>query len=187
MAKKKTINYLDTFMFPGISEVIYPVYAISESGKIVNFKSMAFPNSRSKKKFTRQKQLSNRSLQSKIFDAIINFGYFNPLTVWIEFPILIQNSLRLPGQEGLFYYLDYYFPDLRLNVELDSDYHDKNKDSIRDLYLNKLGITVWRMVDLGKTNVQKKEFPKLTEFMRSIGIKRKIIFDFMKDIKNFAK
>lgn len=43
------------------------------------------------------------------------------------------------------------------------------------------------MVDLGKTNVQKKEFPKLTEFMRSIGIKRKIIFDFMKDIKNFAK
>ena len=76
---------------------------------------------------------------------------------------------------------------MRLNVELDSDYHDKNKDSIRDLYLNKLGITVWRMVDLGKTNVQKKEFPKLTEFMRSIGIKRKIIFDFMKDIKNFAK
>ena len=40
----------------------------------------------------------------------------------------------------LYYYLDYYFPELRIAVELDSELHVPEKDRIRDKYLERLGI-----------------------------------------------
>lgn len=181
MAKKKIINYKETFTFPDIP-IFYPVYALSESGKVINFKSIAYPTSKSKKKFTRNKQLSNRSMQAKIFDAFINVGYFDPLIVYREFPVLIQNSQRLLGQTGMYYYLDYYFPELHLAVELDSDLHNPGKDKIRDLYLQKLGITVYRIQDLQKPSIQKTKFKELCKFMRGISKKTPINFDFCKDI-----
>ena len=185
MPKKKTINYKETFTFPDIP-VLYPVYALSESGKVMNFKSISYPTPRSKKKFTRNKQLSQRSMQAKIFDAFINVGYFDPLIVYREFPVVIQNALRLPGQSGMYYYLDYYFPELHLAVELDSDLHNLEKDKFRDLYLNKLGITVFRIQDLQKPNIQKTKFKELTALMRKIGKKNPIQFDFCKDIFQYA-
>lgn len=185
MSKKKTINYKETFTFPDIP-VLYPVYALSESGKVMNFKSISYPTPRSKKKFTRNKQLSQRSMQAKIFDALINVGYFDPLIVYREFPVVIQNALRLPGQSGMYYYLDYYFPELHLAVELDSDLHNPEKDKLRDLYLNKLGITVFRIQDLQKPNIQKTKFKELTVLMRKIGKKNPIQFDFCKDIFQYA-
>lgn len=185
MPKKKTINYKETFTFPDIP-VLYPVYALSESGKVMNFKSISYPTPRSKKKFTRNKQLSQRSMQAKIFDAFINVGYFDPLIVYREFPVIIQNALRLPGQSGMYYYLDYYFPELHLAVELDSDLHNPEKDKLRDLYLNKLGITVFRIQDLQKPNIQKTKFKELTALMRKIGKKNPIQFDFCKDIFQYA-
>lgn len=186
MARKKNINYLETFLFPDIPDVIYPVYAMSESGKVMNFKAIAYPSARSKKKFTRNKQLSNRSLQAKIFDALINVGYFSPLTVYREFPVIIDNQLRLPGQEGLYYYLDYYFPELRLAVEMDSELHVPVKDRIRDKYLERLGIEVIRINGFHKVDVQKNIFPKLAQRMREKGIKTRIQFDFLKGIKNYV-
>ena len=183
--KKKDINYLETFLFPDIPDVIYPVYAISESGKVMNFKSIAYPNPRSKKRFTRNKQLGTRSMQAKIFDAIINIGYFNPLTVYREFPIIIDNHLRLPEQEGLYYYLDYYFPELRIAVELDSELHDLKKDKIRDLYLERLGIEVFRIDGLHKINVQKTIFPLLTKRLREKGVQPKISFDFLRSMREY--
>lgn len=185
MSKKKTINYKETFTFPDIP-VLYPVYALSESGKVMNFKSISYPTPRSKKKFTRNKQLSQRSMQAKIFDAFINVGYFDPLIVYREFPVVIQNALRLPGQTGMYYYLDYYFPELHLAVELDSDLHNPEKDKLRDLYLNKLGVTVFRIQDLQKPNIQKTKFKELTALMRKIGKKNPIQFDFCKDIFQYA-
>lgn len=185
MSKKKTINYKETFTFPDIP-ILYPVYALSESGKIMNFKSISYPTPKSKKKFTRNKQLMQRSLQAKIFDAFINIGYFDPLIVYREFPVVIQNTLRLPRQSGMYYYLDYYFPELHLAVELDSDLHNPEKDKIRDLYLNKLGITVFRIQDLQKPNIQKTKFKELTSLMRKIGKKNPIQFDFCKDIFQYA-
>ena len=185
MSKKKTINYKETFTFPDIP-VLYPVYALSESGKIMNFKSISYPTPKSKKKFTRNKQLSQRSMQAKIFDAFINIGYFDPLIVYREFPIVIQNTLRLLGQSGMYYYLDYYLPELHLAVELDSDLHNPEKDKLRDLYLNKLGITVFRIQDLQKPNIQKTKFKELTVLMRKIGKKNPIQFDFCKDIFQYA-
>lgn len=185
MSKKKTINYKETFTFPDIP-VLYPVYALSESGKVMNFKSISYPTPKSKKKFTRNKQLSQRSMQAKIFDAFINIGYFDPLIVYREFPVIIQNALRLPGQNGMYYYLDYYFPELHLAVELDSDLHNPEKDKLRDLYLNKLGITVFRIQDLQKPNIQKTKFKELTALMRKIGKKNPIQFDFCKDIFQYS-
>ena len=185
MSKKKTINYKETFTFPDIP-VLYPVYALSESGKVMNFKSISYPTPISKKKFTRNKQLSQRSMQAKIFDALINVGYFDPLIVYREFPVVIQNALRLPGQTGMYYYLDYYFPELHLAVELDSDLHNPEKDRLRDLYLNKLGITVFRIQDLQKPNIQKTKFKELTVLMRKIGKKNPIQFDFCRDIFQYA-
>lgn len=184
-SKKKQINYKETFTFPDIP-VLYPVYALSESGKVMNFKSISYPTPKSKKKFTRNKQLSQRSMQAKIFDAFINVGYFDPLIVYREFPVVIQNALRLPGQGGMYYYLDYYFPELHLAVELDSDLHNPEKDKLRDLYLNKLGITVFRIQDLQKPNIQKTKFKELTALMRKIGKKNPIQFDFCKDIFQYA-
>ena len=184
-SKKKQINYKETFTFPDIP-VLYPVYALSESGKVMNFKSISYPTPRSKKKFTRNKQLSQRSMQAKIFDAFINVGYFDPLIVYREFPVVIQNALRLPGQTGMYYYLDYYFPELHLAVELDSDLHNPEKDKLRDLYLNKLGITVFRIQDLQKPNIQKTKFKELTALMRKIGKKNPIQFDFCRDIFQYA-
>ena len=81
-----------------------------------------------------------------------------------------------------YYYLDYYFPELHLAVELDSDLHNPEKDNLRDLYLQKLGITVFRIQDLQKPNIQKSRFKELTALMRSIGKRSPIQFDFCKDI-----
>lgn len=179
----KKINYLETFLFPDI-DVIYPVYAISESGKIMNFKSIIYPSPTSRKKFTRRKQLVNRSLQAKIFDAFIEVGFFDPLKVIKEFPVLIQKNRRLPGQEGLYIMMDYYFPELRLAVELDSEYHVEEKDQVRDKYLEGLGITTKRLNGLHKQSVQRKDFRELTKWMRERGKQEPIKFDFLQDIQD---
>lgn len=181
----KKLNYTETFMFPDIPLQVYPVYAVSESGKMVNFKSMAYPNPRSRKRFTRRKQLLLRSLQAKIFDTLINIGYWDPLPVIREFPIVIQNSQRLPGQKGLFYYLDYYFPTLDLAVELDSELHDGDNDEIRDKYLKEvLGITTFRILDFHKPRTQETKFKELCKKMREMTPREEIrVFDFSHDIK----
>lgn len=186
MSKKRSRRdkLLEVFLFPDI-DVPYPVYALNEGGKLVNFKSIIYPSPKSKKKFTRGKQLANRSMQAKIFDAFINVGYFDPLKVIREFPVVIQNSKRLKGQGGMYILLDYYFPELRLAVELDSELHTPEKDKLRDKYLENLGITVKRINGLHKPGVQKKEFRELTKFMRETGTKPLLSFDFQKDTRDW--
>lgn len=171
----KIKNYLETFSFQDIPFQLYPVYSISESGVLFNFKSVIYPSDRSAKKFTRKKQLAFRSLQAKIFDAFINVGYFNPLPVIREYPVVVQNHLRLPGQTGAYYLCDYFFPTLRDNqghwglvVELDSDLHNEEADSIRDSYFERIGILVFRIRHLERVDVQKTKFQELTKTMRSM-------------------
>lgn len=175
---KKEIDYLEDFMFPDIPWQNYPVYSVSEKGNIYNLKNIIYPSPKSAKKFTRKKQLNNRSLQAKIFDAFINIGYFNPLSDYIarEFPIIIQNHLRLDGLENGYILLDYFFANLKdpesnywgLDVELDSELHSPEKDKIRDEYLEKIGIRVFRINHLEQPGTQKKEFHDLTAIIRSM-------------------
>lgn len=162
------IDYLETFVFPEFSWQPYPVYSVSEGGKAFNLKSILYPSEKSAKKFTRKKQLTKRSTQAKIFDALINVGYFEPLTVIREFPVIIQNHLRLGGLDGGYFLIDYYIPDLNLAIELDSDYHSEEKDKLRDKYLGQLGIEVFRIRNLEKPEVQKKRFRELAKHMREL-------------------
>lgn len=184
MNKKNTINYSETFMFPDIPWQTYPVYSVSESGKVYNLKSVLYPSPGSKKKFTRAKQLGRRSMQAKFFDMLINIGYWKPLTVIPEFPIIIQNSRRIPGVTGGYYLIDYYFPELRLAVELDSELHSAEADKSRDLYLSGLGVQVYRISNLEKPAVQKSKFPGLLEKVRSIVPEDPIPFCFLDNIRD---
>lgn len=104
MAKKKenNINHLETFYFSDIPTQPYPVYSISESGNLYSLKNIVYPG-KSAKKFTRAKQLRWRSQQARLVDFLINIDYFYPLTVYREFLVPIQNSLRLPGISGGFF------------------------------------------------------------------------------------
>lgn len=186
MAGKKNINYLETFIIPDIPLQPYPVYSVSDKGHTFNFKSVVYPNSTSIKKFTRKKQLSKRSTQAKIFDAFINVGYYEPLTVYKEFPVVIQNCIR--GKvEGGFFLLDYFFPELMLCVELDSDYHSEEKDKARDQYLERIGIRTFRIKNLEKESQQKTRFKELTKYMRSLNPHPFRPFNFLDNIQRKGK
>lgn len=164
-------DYRRKFWIPGISFMSFPTYAISKSGKLVNFEAMVYPSPKSAKKYTRRKQLVRRSTQACLFDMLINIGYFNGLgDVIKEMPIVFENSKRLPGMtKGLFALLDYYFPSLKLAIELDSDYHDPIKDKVRDDYLSQAhGIQTFRIKDFQKESVQKGRFHELTALLQSL-------------------
>lgn len=183
----KEINYFETYTFGDFPYYQpYPVYSVSESGKIYNIKSIIQPSLTSKKKFTRNKQLKGkRSTQARIMDALINIGYFEPLIIIPEFPVIIQNSLRLPKQEGGLYYLDYFFPQLSWCVELDSSLHDPEKDEIRDQYLERLGIHTFRILNFEKASVQKTRFREFTALLRSLSpSETPKVFDFMGNIRS---
>lgn len=164
-------NYREVFWIPGIDFMSFPKYAVSKTGKLVNFKAIVYPSPRSAKKFTRRKQLVRRSMQAKMFDMLINIGYFSGLgDVIKEMPIILENSKRVEGMDsGLFILLDYYFPSLKLAVELDSDYHDAERDKIRDLYLEtNLGIKTFRIRDLQKESTQIRKFKELTNLLKTL-------------------
>lgn len=195
MRKKtaKTLNLSETFTFHEFPWQTYPVYSLADSGRVYNFKSVVLPSATSRKRFTRRKQLVHRSMQAKIFDAFLNVGYFDPLPVVREFPVLIQNSKRLPGQSGGFYLIDYYFPTALsgkgLFIELDSELHDPGKDEIRDKYLlNVYGIKTFRINNLEKEVVQKGKFKELCELLRSEpASKQPECLPMMTDILDYVK
>lgn len=87
--------------------------------------------------------------------------------------------------------IDYYFPTLRLAVELDSDYHDnqiKDPDTLRDEYLMKAhGIEVFRIRDLQKESVQKTKFKDLAAHMRELTPKEEVPLIFTNDLFDFLK
>ena len=164
----------NTFTFPDIPWQSYPIQSVAKSGRKYNLKNIIYPNPTSRKKFTRNKQLIKRSLQAKFFDAFINIGYFDPLTVVREFPVVIMNDLRLDGLDNGFILLDYFIPNIKtdkywgLNIELDSEYHSPEKDKIRDEYMDNLGVFVFRISHLEKPEVQKKRFKELVKVMNTM-------------------
>lgn len=163
-----------TFNFPDIPWQPYPVQSVAKSGRKYNFKSIIYPNKTSRKKYTRNKQLSKRSLQAKIFDAIIEIGYFDPLVVVKEFPVIILNDLRPDKLDNGFLLLDYFIPNIKdenywgLDIELDSELHSTEQDKIRDKYLKSLNILVFRISHLEKAETQRKKFSELRTLLNSM-------------------
>lgn len=185
MAKKKenNINHLETFYFSDIPTQPYPVYSISESGNLYSLKNIVYPG-KSAKKFTRAKQLKWKSQQARLVDFLINIDYFYPLTVYREFLVPIQNSLRLPGISGGFFLLDFYFYELSLALELDSDYHNLDADNLRDEYLEQLGIEVFRIYNLEKITTQKGKFKEFIALLKSkVPVQNPRPFDFLGDLR----
>ena len=173
-AQQSASQLSDSFYFPDIPWQPYPIQSVSKSGRRYNFKSIIYPNQRSAKKYTRKKQLTKRSLQAKIFDAIINIGYFDPLVVVREFPVVLDHTKEI-DLDGGYFLLDYFIPNLQddiywgLDIELDSEYHSPDNDKIRDAYLeNELKIRVFRISHLERSDVQKIKFKELTTLMRSM-------------------
>lgn len=186
MARKKenSTDHFETFFFSDIPKQPYPVYSISESGKLYSLKNIVYPEKKTAKKFTRAKQLKWRSQQAKLVDFLINIDYFYPLTVYREFLVPIQNSLRLPGISGGFFLIDFFFPELSLGLELDSDYHDKAADKLRDEYLGQLGIEVFRIYNLEKITTQTGRFKEFITLLKSkVPNQDPKPFDFLEDLR----
>lgn len=112
------------------------------------------------KKFTnkslgsRGSRLSNRSVQEQLFDLLIRTKFIKDRVV---------EEVILPWNDS-YIIVDYYFPDNRLIVELDSSYHDELKDSKRDRFLSSLGLRVERFYEFrGKDH----ELDQLSELLNS--------------------
>src|SRR5574344_553842 len=160
---------VDFFIIPDIPFQKYPIYWRDSSGRVSNFKAKVYPNPTSARKYTRNKQLKKRSLQAKMFDMLVNINYFSPFTVIKEMPILIDHR-KDKEIGGMFFLLDYYFPNIRLAVELDSDLHDKDKDKLRDEFIKSVyDIDTFRMRDFQTEKTQKGKFQKLIEKLKSIN------------------
>lgn len=121
--------------FKGL-DIIYPKRLHTTKGSIINLESKIIEGGRSWG--SRSNRLSNRSHQEELFDLLIRIGYFTQ-RVYREVIIPTESSYIIA---------DYYFPDNRLIVELDSDLHDESSDEERDLYLSiLLGLQVIRIKD----------------------------------------
>ena len=130
-----------------IEGIIYPRFIYSNKlNKYYDFKKVLLNSN-----YGRNYQLNNRSPQAYGFDLLVNLNYFN-LPILREIPIIIEND-----SESSYYLLDYLIPSKSLVIELDSYYHElnKNKDIIRDEYLSKLGLEVYRIYNLTSDNVIK--------------------------------
>lgn len=183
---------MDIFVIPEIWWQPYPKYHVSRKGNMFSLKGILYPDTRSVKKYTRKNQLIHRSLQAKIFDSLLNIGYFNPLLVVKEYPIVIQNNSRLPQQKGSFYLADYFFPTVLagkgLIVELDSDYHEEDSDSIRDKYIQEVyGIPTFRMKNFDRGDCQKTKFKELCGLLRSEPVAEKPrVLDYSSTIRDYV-
>lgn len=190
---QRLINYLEIFTIPDIWWQTYPIYHVSARGNMFSLKSILYPNSRSSKKYTRKNQLIHRSLQAKLFDCLLNIGYFEPLMVAKEFPFVIQNNNRFPGQKGSYYLADAFFPTALngrgLIVELDSDYHHPDSDGLRDRYLQETyGVQTFRIKNFERADVQKGKFKELCELLRSEPASEKPrVFNFMPTIQDYIR
>lgn len=191
---QKLIDYLEVFTIPEIWWQVYPIYHVSAKGNMFSLKSILYiQNGKGTKKYSRKNQLIHRSTQAKIFDALINIGYFDPLPVVREFPFIIQNHNRKKGMAGSYYLSDYYFPTALggkgLAVELDSEYHSTTQDALRDSYLKETyGVEIFRIRHFERADVQRGRFKELCNLLRSQEPSTQPrVFNFMTTIQDYIR
>ena len=146
---------INSFKFDDIPFIEYPRFIKSKSSsRYYNFNRVITLSN-----YSRDNQLSNRSLQSIKFDTLIELDYFKlldiPYKIYREVPI-INTNLNNDSTRS-YYLLDYFIPDLSLCIELDSDFHDPIKDKLKDDFLNSIGIKVYRIYDFQVNTKEKLE------------------------------
>lgn len=132
-----------------IEGIIYPRFILSKSGDYYDFRKVL-----SNSIYGRNYQLNHRSRQSYTFDILTDLNYFN-LPILKEVPIIIEDKFRSINEDRNYYLLDYLVPSKSLVIELDSDYHNPTKDKMKDEYLSKLGLDVYRIYNLTSDDVIK--------------------------------
>ena len=125
------------FEFEGIK---FPKKVKSSFGRYMNFEKFILSES-SENRYHRRYRLNNRSSQEKVLDYLISINHFD-IKIIREFPIIRGDK------EGMFYLIDYYIPTKGIAIELDSGFHDRVKDKIRDSYIESLGIKIFRIYNL---------------------------------------
>ena len=147
-----TNNY--TFTISNFN-ILYPRFILNKNkDKYYDFRKVVL-----KSNYSRTYQLNNRSIQSIIFDKLIELNHFNLLgineTILKEF-VLINTDLDNDKTRS-YYLLDYFIPSKSLCIELDSDLHEELKDKLKDKFLNSLNIKVLRIKDFNIDTKNKLE------------------------------
>ena len=145
---------INTFTIDNFN-IVYPRFILNKNkDKYYDFKRVVL-----KSNYSRTYQLNNRSIQSIIFDKLIEINYFNLLgineTIFKEF-VLINTDLDNDKTRS-YYLLDYFIPSKSLCIELDSDLHEELKDKLKDKFLESLGIKVLRIKDFNIDTKNKLE------------------------------
>ena len=166
-------NYI--FEFEGIK---FPKKVKSSSGRYISFENYILPSS-NYNKCSRNSHLDNkhRSSQEKVLDYLISINHFN-VKVIREFPVIRRDG------DGLFYLIDYYIPTKGIAIELDSGFHNKNEDNIRDSYLRSLGLKIFRIYNLFN------EFESNIKYIKDIIESEPdnfILFDYSDIIKDYIE
>ena len=161
------------FEFEGIK---FPKKVKSSSGKYISFEKFILSES-SKNRCHRKYHLSNRSSQEKVLDYLISINHFD-IKIIKEFPVIRRDG------DGLFYLIDYYIPTKGIAIELDSGFHNKNEDNIRDSYLRSLGLKIFRIYNLFN------EFESNIKYIKDIIESEPdnfILFDYSDIIKDYIE
>ena len=149
-----------SFKFEDI-DIIYPTYLKSNRTKeYYNFKKSV-----SQSNHSRNYQLSHRSVQSYLFDKLLEIDYFKEkcnIEIIKEYPLINTNLNNDPDRS--YYLLDYFIPSKSLCIELDSDYHTIEKDKLKDNFLNSLDIKVLRINDFNFNT--KDKLNEILDFIR---------------------
>ncbi len=101
-----------------------------------------------------------RSYPEKFFDEVLkNNNLLDKCK--IEYPIC-KEKLGIKSKAN--YFLDFYFEDKKLDLEIDGSQHNytdrKEHDKTRDIYLNKIGIIVYRIKWKSINNEEGKQYIK---------------------------
>lgn len=103
---------------------------------------------KTKKKYVNPRKLASSRRLNLIKNLTISEKHICKLLKYIKYKCLVQYTI-FTGQNQ-FYILDFYFPEIKLCLELDGKHHFTDlkqieHDSIRDLTLKQLGIQTLRL------------------------------------------
>lgn len=161
------LNYIsnDRSYYFRIDNFIFPKYLKTSSNKLIDLE------------LNRNQCLSQGSNWSPNFKKAL-ISNFKFLKFHQEFPFIVENlslweylsnKYKIKNKSQINYFLaDYFFPDLGLIVEIDSNLHELNYDSARDEYLMRTwGIQILRFFEFGKTIEDTRKY--LSKFQKTIS------------------
>lgn len=178
------LNYIinDRSYYFRIDDFIFPKHLKTSSNKLIDLE------------LNRNQCLSQGSYWSPNFKKVL-VSKFKFLKFHQEFPFIVENlslweylsnKYKIKDKNRINYFLaDYFFPDLGLIVEIDSNLHELNYDRARDEYLMRAwGIQILRFFEFGKTIEDTRKY--LSKFQKTISSlpKRNFMLNYSESMVN---